>query len=278
MSQTRPHARAVVEHRRAFTLIEALLVLVLVVLLVALLMPALRQARESARLSVCASNLRQIAMGVNLYATDHRGHAPHGLGYSTYGISSERFSSHFGLLHDRYVTASPNARAGIWICPSERDEAWLAESPWAWSSAQDRARWRGTYWQAYRAQHPEDRQRIVNPANHFGGSPLPLYQQTPLATGGSAFAWPPLRPADRRGSYSFAFDGIVTYRGSVPNPGRTSRHDLGYQAAYYDGSAKLFGSTDAQRIDLHAVTASTYYNASYYAARYTFDPARNLPY
>jgi len=264
--------------QRGFTLVEALMVVVLISLLVALLMPTLRQARERARLSVCGSNLRQIAMGVNLYATEHRGHAPHGLFYATYGISSEPYSSHFGLLHDRYVPSAHSSRQGVWICPSERDEAWLAASPWVWTGADDRARWRGTYWQAYRAQHPKDRERIVNPANHFGGSPLPLYQQVPLATGGSTFAWPPLRPNDRRGSYSFAFDGIVTYRGSVPVPGRTSRHDLGYQAAYYDGSTRLFGGVDADRIDLHATSASTYYNASYYAARYTFDAARNLPY
>lgn len=50
-----------------FSLIELLVVLAIIVLLVALLLPALRRAREDALRVQCASNLRQIGMGLELY-------------------------------------------------------------------------------------------------------------------------------------------------------------------------------------------------------------------
>lgn len=51
-----PHARV------GFTLIELLLVVAIVALLVALLLPALNAARETARLSHCTNNLKQVSL------------------------------------------------------------------------------------------------------------------------------------------------------------------------------------------------------------------------
>ncbi len=51
--------------RRGFTLIELLVVISIISLLIALLLPALASARESARIIVCASQLRQIGVGVH---------------------------------------------------------------------------------------------------------------------------------------------------------------------------------------------------------------------
>jgi len=59
-------------HRKAFTLIELLVVVAIIAVLVALLLPALQTAREVAKKAVCASNQRQILLGVNAYAADHR--------------------------------------------------------------------------------------------------------------------------------------------------------------------------------------------------------------
>lgn len=50
--------------RRAFTLVELLVVIAVVVLLVALLLPAALAAREAARRSQCSSNKRQVALAV----------------------------------------------------------------------------------------------------------------------------------------------------------------------------------------------------------------------
>lgn len=54
--------------RRGFTLIELLVVIAIIALLIALLGPALKGARESARQTVCMSNVRQIMMGMTNYA------------------------------------------------------------------------------------------------------------------------------------------------------------------------------------------------------------------
>ena len=59
--------------RAAFTLVELLVVVAIVAILIALLLPALSAARESARRVHCASNLRQVAQGTFILATNYRG-------------------------------------------------------------------------------------------------------------------------------------------------------------------------------------------------------------
>jgi prepilin-type N-terminal cleavage/methylation domain-containing protein len=62
---------AIMDKRRAFTLIELLVVIAIIALLMAILMPALNYVRKQARSSACQSNLRQLSLGMNLYALDH---------------------------------------------------------------------------------------------------------------------------------------------------------------------------------------------------------------
>jgi prepilin-type N-terminal cleavage/methylation domain-containing protein/prepilin-type processing-associated H-X9-DG protein len=57
--------------RRAFTLIEILIVIAIIALLAAILFPVFSRARESARRSSCASNLKQLALGMIQYAQDY---------------------------------------------------------------------------------------------------------------------------------------------------------------------------------------------------------------
>lgn len=60
-----------------FTLIELLVVIAIVAILSAMLVPAIRQAQESARRSMCLSNLRQIGVGCQVYVEDHEDQYPH---------------------------------------------------------------------------------------------------------------------------------------------------------------------------------------------------------
>ena len=57
--------------RRAFTLIELLVVVGIIVLLAAILFPVFARARENARRVSCASNLKQIGLGIMQYVQDH---------------------------------------------------------------------------------------------------------------------------------------------------------------------------------------------------------------
>lgn len=56
--------------KRGFTLLEMLTVVAIIVVLMALLLPALNRARAQVHIVRCASNLRQITLGVIQYASD----------------------------------------------------------------------------------------------------------------------------------------------------------------------------------------------------------------
>ncbi|MGH7978258.1 MAG: type II secretion system protein [Limisphaerales bacterium] len=57
--------------RNAFTLIELLIVIAIIAILSAILLPVLTQARQRAWTVQCISNLRQIGMGMKMFADDN---------------------------------------------------------------------------------------------------------------------------------------------------------------------------------------------------------------
>jgi prepilin-type N-terminal cleavage/methylation domain-containing protein len=70
-------------NREHFTLIELLVVVAIIAVLVSLLVPALSGAREQAQLVVCASNQKQIYLGIAVYASDFDSFLPPALPYIT---------------------------------------------------------------------------------------------------------------------------------------------------------------------------------------------------
>jgi prepilin-type N-terminal cleavage/methylation domain-containing protein/prepilin-type processing-associated H-X9-DG protein len=56
---------------QAFTLIELLVVIAIIAILAAILFPVFAQARESARKTVCLSNLKQLSLGWLMYTDDY---------------------------------------------------------------------------------------------------------------------------------------------------------------------------------------------------------------
>jgi prepilin-type N-terminal cleavage/methylation domain-containing protein len=62
--------------RRAFTLVEVLVVIAIIGVLVAMLLPAVQSARETARRTSCQNNLKQIALAIQIHLDVRRVYPP----------------------------------------------------------------------------------------------------------------------------------------------------------------------------------------------------------
>jgi len=65
------------KNRKAFTLVELLVVIGIIALLLSILIPALGRARDASRTLKCLSNLRQLGLAFQMYATANKNYVPY---------------------------------------------------------------------------------------------------------------------------------------------------------------------------------------------------------
>jgi prepilin-type N-terminal cleavage/methylation domain-containing protein/prepilin-type processing-associated H-X9-DG protein len=102
--------------RHGFTLIELLVVIAIISILAAILFPAFARAREQARKSACASNFRQIGLGIMQYSQDYDERLPlfsQGTGYGGFQGYNGADGARWADMIMPYVKSSQ-----VFDCPS----------------------------------------------------------------------------------------------------------------------------------------------------------------
>jgi prepilin-type N-terminal cleavage/methylation domain-containing protein/prepilin-type processing-associated H-X9-DG protein len=124
--------------RCGFTLIELLVVIAIIAILAAILLPTLAAAKRRAQVIACASNLRQIAIGVTMWAGDNHDYVmsckcTDNVHYNQFGVYDNGGGATMGfdpqglpaipnfLSFWKFVNLNPadtNATGRVWDCPS----------------------------------------------------------------------------------------------------------------------------------------------------------------
>ncbi len=227
--------------RKAFTLVELMVVISIVALLIALLLPALQQARAAAQSIKCQANLHQLALGYNTYYSDENAWMPPVNSYISY--NAQGTSKNYGM----YNAIGPYVGKPEWGGmqePAGSAQGYIKSDSY-WGS-QKNAKFTVTVFYC-----PDSPQKDPQPWYRvsYGES---LYNQPhnaqAMTGGGNPKAWSFFRKVDvvpRPSNKIFIADGNSWHLDSIANVGVSSNFDLtrhlgGTNIMFLDGHGKLY--------------------------------------
>ncbi len=113
---------------KAFTFVELIIVIAIIAVMALLLIPALKRTNgTSSWVTRCMSNLRQIGLGLYMFADDNHNRYPPQVSVAD-GGSLELIASNSAALHFRTLSNHLHGNWSIWHCPADRARQPLTNS------------------------------------------------------------------------------------------------------------------------------------------------------